>query len=201
LIARDGESAARLALDLAHDVPRLRAVSAAAARLVDGHGARRLGDALRELCGGFDGAGISLRPARLDDARLLFEWRNDAETRRQSRDSAELSWADHLRWLETKLADPRCRLLIAEAGRQVGTVRIDRVDEGDTSIFVLSWTVAPEARGKGYGKLIVRAARPEGRVRAYVKRDNPASQAIAAAAGLRLVEDSALQVWEGDATD
>jgi RimJ/RimL family protein N-acetyltransferase len=69
-------------------------------------------------------------------------------------------------------------------GVPVGVVRADfRMDHCE-----LSWTVAPEARGKGFGKaMVAKVARSlGGNVRAEVKQTNVASQSIAQAAGLRL---------------
>jgi len=200
LLAENAEEAAHLTLRLADEPVRLTNMSERAARLIDGHGAARVaGHVSAWFRGGKGGKPrmcVRFRPATMDDAEMLFVWRNDPETRMQSIDGEEVGWEDHLRWLSAKLADPDCDLLIAVRGVPVGTVRIDRRLEGLKIASTLSWTVAPDARGRGYGKAIVRGAKPDGLVRAFVKRENLASQAIARAAGLRLVDDAPLQIWE-----
>jgi len=75
---------------------------------------------------------------------------------------------EHARWLRGILASPKRKIFIAELnGSPVGTVRYD-LDGAD---YELSWTVAPECRGRGVGKSIVRA------LMAVAGRPVPADQA------------------------
>lgn len=134
---------------------------------------------------------MKLRPATLEDAELLFGWRNDRQTREASVNTDPAGWEGHLAWLRASLASPARTLLIAETDRPVGTVRIDYRDETE-----LSWTVAPDARGKGLGKTMVLAAMPSGPVIAHIKNGNIASQKIAKAAGFELARDGLLERWE-----
>lgn len=132
-----------------------------------------------------------IRPATMHDARLLHRWRNDPLTRATSIDGAEVAWETHLAWLEASLSNPARTILIAESGGvAVGTVRIDAGAETE-----LSWTVAPEQRGQGHGTRMLAMAAPAGPLIARIKRDNPASQHIAAAAGFTLRDDGAVQTW------
>jgi RimJ/RimL family protein N-acetyltransferase len=127
-----------------------------------------------------------LRPATLEDAKLLFEWRNDPSTRAASHDTAEIGWETHIAWLEKILADPNRRLLLAQRGdAPVGTVRADFAN----GVYELSWTVAPEYRGCGVGAAIVRKVAEEipEALRAEVKVGNTASARIAEKAGMRFM--------------
>jgi hypothetical protein len=95
----------------------------------------------------------------------------------------------HVAWLENALRDPSRRLYVAEAGGvAVGTVRADLGQAG----WLLSWTVAPEHRGRGHGKVFVAMAAEllTGPLLAEIKRANAASVAIAEAAGLSLVREA-----------
>jgi RimJ/RimL family protein N-acetyltransferase len=129
--------------------------------------------------------GLRLRPATAADAALLLAWRNDEATRLASHNTDPVRPGDHARWLDALLRSPARRLFIAEAnGEPVGSVRADRDDDG--ACHELSWTVAPTARGRGFGVRMVRLLMAEvsGPVRAEVKPGNQASVRIAEAAGL-----------------
>lgn len=129
-----------------------------------------------------------LRPATLEDARLLYEWRNHPSTRAMMHVTDEFDFASHCQWLADVLQAPRRQLLIAEVdGVPVGTVRADPI-EGATEF---SWTIAPEHRGCGYGRQMVQLALAQvsGEVRIEIKRDNTPSIRIALGAGLAPVRE------------
>lgn len=127
---------------------------------------------------------ITIRPANVDDAPDLFRWRNDVATRLASRNSGELRYHDHLAWLERTLADSARQLFIAELdGRAIGTIRADTSTSGDYT--VLSWTIAPECRGLGYGKQILTAyvKTAEGTLRADIRPENQPSRRMVESLG------------------
>lgn len=131
---------------------------------------------------------ITLRHATHEDARVLFEWRNDPATRAASLSPQPVRWEDHLCWLNAVLEDAGRQLMIAEHdGQAIGTLR---ADSGD-GVTELSWTVAPDARGKGLAKPMVQALRDRvsGPVCARVRSDNAASIRIAEHIGLILSEE------------
>ena len=126
---------------------------------------------------------VTLRPATMDDANMLLEWRNDPETRDASHSMAIIQKGDHLSWLARTLNDPDRRLYIAEAnGDPVGTVRADYKDDA----WELSWTVSPHARGRGLAKQMVAVVANQipGTIRAEVKKGNIASVRIAEYVGM-----------------
>lgn len=126
---------------------------------------------------------ITLRPATMDDADILLEWRNDPETRKASHNTAEVRRDDHVSWLSRTLGNPHCRLYIAEEnGQPVGTVRADFAD----GVWKLSWTVSPSARGRGVAKRMVALVANEisEPIRAEVKAGNTASARVAEHAGM-----------------
>lgn len=132
-----------------------------------------------------NGDTLTLRPAALEDADRLLEWRNDPDTRSASHRSAPVLRDEHLAWLATTLADPDRRLYIAEEdGVPVGSVRADLRG----GCFELSWTMAPSARGRGVAKRVVAllASRIAEPIWAEVKAGNLASARIAEHAGMRL---------------
>lgn len=100
-------------------------------------------------------AGISLRPVRLDDARLLFEWANDPLVRAMAFSTAPIIWEDHLIWLQKNLSNANCHMAIASAqGRPVGQIRFDVRDGRTAEVDV---HIASAERGRGFGPMIIRA--------------------------------------------
>lgn len=133
-------------------------------------------------------AGVELRPARAEDARLLFDWRNDPDTRTASRNRAEVSWDEHTSWLARVLADPAVVLLVAEAeGDPIGQVRFDGMGGDEVEISV---SIDPATRGRGVGTSLIvtalswlRGRDHGGMVVAEVRPDNAPSLAAFARAG------------------
>jgi len=97
------------------------------------------------------------RPATMEDARQLFDWRNDPQTRVNSINIKKVEWESHVTWLESSLVNSSRRIFIAMIeGEAVGTIRLD--DDSSKGKTELSWTIAPDQRGKGYGQAMVQAA-------------------------------------------
>lgn len=131
-----------------------------------------------------------IRPARMEDAEVLFAWRNDPETVAQSLVKRPVEWAGHLEWLEKVVAGPSLgrALYVVEMGNTpAGTVRSEERPDGFTEV---SYTVSPAFRGQGLGKRMVvqfvsdylQGKRLAARIK---KGTNPASESIARALGLQ----------------
>ena len=128
---------------------------------------------------------ITLRPATIDDAKLLLEWRNDPKTRAGSHSTAEVDLQSHVAWLAKTIQNPARRLFVAmRDGQPVGTVRVDF----DGTYHEFSWTVAPALRGQGIAKemALLLAEQINGPIRAEVKPENFASMRVAEVAGMAL---------------
>ncbi len=120
---------------------------------------------------------MKLRPASIDDAQLLFDWRNEPLTRAMSVNTEPVAWDIHEKWLSTRLARPEPGLYVCEDdGSPCGMVRIDN-DE-------ISYTVDVNFRGKGVAtKMLILARQQFGPKRAKIKRSNEASAKAATKAG------------------
>ncbi|KKW09365.1 MAG: GCN5-related N-acetyltransferase [Candidatus Kaiserbacteria bacterium GW2011_GWA2_49_19] len=139
-----------------------------------------------------------LRRATIEDAECLFNWRNDPETRKHSKNNGIINWDEHLAWLLKSVGNyARGRMLyIAETidGRPVGTVRAD-ICKDDS--YEISYTVAPEFRGKGVAKRMVvqfvREIIPQKSLVAHIQKGHASSEGVAKALGLHPVSENPLQ--------
>ena len=124
-----------------------------------------------------------LRPADASDSEDLLAWRNDPETRANSRSTGPVDAATHQTWLAHALADPNRRLWIAEAaGEKVGTLSVIRLEDGRAEFSI---TVAPNRRGRGIGIAMLRAGVAESRrlwpgapLLAWIRTTNTASRRL-----------------------
>lgn len=133
-----------------------------------------------------------LRRAGPADAELLLRWANDPVTRAAGFHPAPIEPETHRRWLGRRLASASDVLLIAVDDEEpVGHIRLERGQEGRVEIGI---AVAPEARGRGLGRIILAAALESARAdpdldpRTFVARirtDNPISLALFAGAGFQ----------------
>ncbi|MHB8958913.1 MAG: UDP-2,4-diacetamido-2,4,6-trideoxy-beta-L-altropyranose hydrolase [Candidatus Limnocylindrales bacterium] len=170
---------------VAGDPPARRAASERGMALVDGLGAGRVAVAMD---------GVRLRRATRGDTQFLWRWANDPLTRALSFHSDRIAWEDHVEWLRARLSDPATTLLVGITSQgPAGQVRFDKHDGVDE----ISISVAPEQRGLGIGRLLLRAAlrwharvQAQTPVRARVKAGNLASRRMFAGAGFRIVAES-----------
>src|SRR5215472_2736410 len=137
-----------------------------------------------------DGAkALVLRGATMDDAELLFHWRNDPTTRENFINGTAVGYEAHIGWLSETLGRADRLLLIAEINSTpIGTIRFD----GDTEREI-SYTIAPEERSNGFGKAMVAQAIMEKDnafpLIAKIKKGNSASVRIMTHCGFSFVKE------------
>lgn len=128
---------------------------------------------------------LTLRPAHVEDAYPLWIWANNEETRDASGSTGTIAWRAHAGWLLAGVTSPEHRIWMGRDGEGliVGSVRFDSVDGWKSAR--LSYVVAPESRGKGYGTQLVaigtyylRHEFPGINLLADVRDDNAASRRI-----------------------
>lgn len=122
-----------------------------------------------------------LRPARIDDLMLYFQWANDPDVRRNAFHQEPILLMSHQEWFTRKIADNRSYLYVLEKeGVPAGQIRFDTTDDRTLEV---DFSVAREFRGKGLGSVLLRlgvealaqdAPRPV-IVHGAVKRENTAS--------------------------
>ncbi len=137
---------------------------------------------------------MNLRPARMDDAALLFEWANDPDVRAASFNGEPIGAVEHVKWLAVRL--PEGGFYIAEEGeRPVGYARVERTGE-------IAVSVDKPLRNQGLGRrlIVMAAARATdelglAEVWARVKTENEASLVAFAAAGF-VADGDGRFVWQ-----
>lgn len=120
-----------------------------------------------------------LRDVTFDDAKILFDWRNDKVTRENSFNTSELVYEDHEKWLKRVLEDKSIYFyILMNKNVPVGQIRIVPED-GE---YMISYSIDTNFRGQGYGLLILQLAEREmivhnidGVLAGEVKTDNIAS--------------------------
>lgn len=98
---------------------------------------------------------MQLRSAERADAYALWLWANDALTREASGARPVIDWAGHVDWFVRRLGSPSALIYIGENANEqpVGSIRFESQDGWRTA--VLSYVVAPEVRGRGYGRALL----------------------------------------------
>jgi len=126
------------------------------------------------------------------DADVLWRWANDPETRQNSFNTSPILYEEHVAWLSQRLGSDATPIWIFSDGDvPVGQVRFDVAG----AVAEIGITVAPERRGRGYGRAMLdaavrclRAERRDGvRPRASVLAHNAASLRLFKACGFEVV--------------
>ena len=144
---------------------------------------------------------LTVRPATLGDARLLYEWRHEATARAASFQMGDIPWETHLAWFNRRIADRGllvgARLYILMEGTMpVGQIRYERRGAGEAE--VAGFSIEQRARFRGFGTWLLRQTMPMARaalgvsrLTALIKTDNPVSEHVFRKAGF--VVDKALR--------
>ena len=121
--------------------------------LVDGNGAFRIAEFLTGSV--TKGEHCVLRNAQEQDAKRLYEWKNDELCIWNSMSGCGVTWQEHQLWFKRILKSRTSRLFIMETnGIAAGQLRLDWDGDG----AVISYSIAKEFRGQHLGKEILRLA-------------------------------------------
>ncbi|MEL6679530.1 MAG: UDP-2,4-diacetamido-2,4,6-trideoxy-beta-L-altropyranose hydrolase, partial [Pseudomonadota bacterium] len=166
---------------------RVQEMSKAASVICDGLGVGHVADWLEASSDAEPPTSLRARRADPDDRADVWIWRSDTQTLAHSLSAEQVPWEDHCRWWANALSDAdRTLLMIGDADREIGHVRLDRLKDGALRVSV---TLSPAYRGKGLGAQVLRtglATLPTGAVAvAEIHRDNGASRRIFERCGFR----------------
>lgn len=115
----------------------------------------------------------------MEDAELLFRWKNDKATIENSISKRGITMEEHLNWLQNVIENPNRQLFIMDVdGTSVGQLRLDlevmtktddtkrwksqtAIDSQKNKTVVaaeISYGLGAEFRGKGLGKVLLQQA-------------------------------------------
>lgn len=93
-----------------------------------------------------------LRKVTLEDAEILFKWRNESSTRNSSFNDNLIEYDSHLKWLSSTLNNPNIVFFILECNRNsVGQIRLNI----NSNVAEISYSIGESFRGYGYGRKIL----------------------------------------------
>jgi ribosomal protein S18 acetylase RimI-like enzyme len=102
------------------------------------------------------GTQLIVRQAQSEDAMDILRWRNDPLVCAMSRHQEPISELVHMAWYSRAVDDPNRLLLIGILGeKKIGIVRFDHRQD---SLWEVSITIAPDARGQGLGRHLLEMA-------------------------------------------
>ncbi|TCI05369.1 UDP-2,4-diacetamido-2,4,6-trideoxy-beta-L-altropyranose hydrolase [Corallincola luteus] len=160
----------------------LNQLAGCAVQLCDGHGVKRVLQALFQ-------AECQVRAATAMDKDLLYRWQTAPGVRDYSRTPEPPSYQTHCQWFEKVLADNERSLLILELSDDaVGMLRFDRQQEG----WEISILIAPEHQGKGLARTALDWAKQSQftPIFAEVHPDNLVSQQLFSRAGFKRLSEN-----------
>lgn len=146
---------------------------------------------------------LTFRPANLNDAEILMQWRNDPSAYENFLRPKPVEPKEHLSWLKKTINDKKCRLfIILEDQKPIGQIRFDQ--EGDEKAEI-SISIDKNFRGKGRGVESIKLGSAMffenqihiKRIIAKIKIDNAASASAFLRAGYnKIKEDDGILYYE-----
>lgn len=137
---------------------------------------------------------FTLRPALVADSVDILRISNDPEVRLNSFRSDPIAFDEHSIWFQRHLEDPHRPFYVLEVdGVIAGQVRFDPQGTG----LRLSYSIAPEFRGKGLARILVGSGCDSARealgkldIHATTRGSNPRSQRVLESVGFRRLQET-----------
>ena len=136
---------------------------------------------------------INLRKATATDAKMVFDWRNDAEARTASRSTSVVEWAGHVSWFAARLSTSHAESIwiIQQGSTPIGSARVNKYESDDRA--EISIVLAPKYRNRGFGRDAVKQLADTARAMgclpiAFVRPENKRSLNTFLKAGFTFVD-------------
>lgn len=96
---------------------------------------------------------VVLRDVSEQDVMFLFYLANDLECRKSSLNSDKIMLEEHLIWFEQMMKNPmKKQYILVDSCERVGQGRLEQIGNKCR----ISYSIVPECRGRGYGKVLLR---------------------------------------------
>lgn len=136
----------------------------------------------------------TFRKAKLEDSKLIYDFAMDDGVRKSSVHSEIFTYESHCAWFRKRLADNNYHILLyGDDLLNIGMVRLEQTGNE----FLLSYQIANEYRGRGFGEKMLQCLYPylqnafhEIKVIAYVKNSNMISIKTLLKCGYVLINNS-----------
>lgn len=96
---------------------------------------------------------LYFRRATSNDVKMIYEWANDDETRKNSFNQSKIEYDTHVKWFTNLLnSSNRILYIFQDDNEPIGQVRLDIYDNKAE----ISYTISPSHRGKKYGEKMIK---------------------------------------------
>lgn len=132
----------------------------------------------------------------IDDCDLLFNWVNDYEVRANSFNTNKIEYEEHVEWFKFEVIQNSSNMYILKVkNEKVGLVRLNELS---TNEYLISYSIAKEYRGKGFGTMLLRLIKEKHSSRLLigkVKKDNIGSIKAFQNAGYCMKEEPDMYIF------
>lgn len=132
----------------------------------------------------------------MDDCDLIFNWANDYEVRANSFNTDTIKYEEHVEWFKSIIKqDISIMYILKIENEKIGLVRLDKIS---IDKYLISYSIAKEYRGKGFGTILLRLIKEKYNPRLLigkVKKDNIASIKAFQNAGYYMKEESDIYIF------
>ena len=145
---------------------------------------------------------ITLRKVDINDAKLLWKWRNEEIVRDSAFNPEHIPYDSHVKWLSNKLNSPKSFIYIAlnENGGAIGQIRFDELYTNSAEVDI---SVSKEYIGSGYGSELIKMGCIKlfdvteiNKILARIKKNNVASIKAFSNAGFNKIKDTFYKDYE-----
>ena len=167
--------------DLQKNAVAMSELSTNALRVVHGQGAQLIVIRMKPDLAK-DSGQVTIRNANMRDADVIYQWQSDPNTRKYFHNLDIPQFAEHINWLEKKLAELKSFFYIIEhKNKAAGVLRLNYKDNVKKNVYLVSIYISPDHYQKGLGSIALNYANllfNKSELHAEIHQDNIASKKL-----------------------